>query len=71
MRPIEGIFAGWKAMLKSENQFLRDMRMSDCEKCPKFKDYWLGPVCGECGCYLEAKTRCFLCECPLGKWIVE
>jgi hypothetical protein len=24
--------------------------------------------CTACGCNLEAKTKCFSCDCPLGHW---
>lgn len=52
-------------------------RMAICNACPSL--IIEGLRCGECGCYLEIKTRCKtnrsfarpngeITHCPLGKW---
>jgi len=58
------IYQGYLAMFMGENTALRNIRMRICNDCEKKKGKW----CSECGCFLEAKTRCFICECPLDKW---
>lgn len=40
-------------------------RMAICKECPS-----LGKLnrCKECGCFMDAKTKLAITECPLGKW---
>ena len=68
MHKVENILDGWKSMIKGENTFLRDLRMDTCLNCEHRKKTIIGSFCKICGCYLEAKSRCFICECPLDKW---
>jgi len=41
-------------------------RMSTCLQCPRLIK--ATRQCKECGCFMDAKTRLFDAECPLGKW---
>lgn len=74
MRPVDTfaqVIKGWKALIMNENKLLRDLRMDDCNNCESKKKTPIGSFCKECGCYLEAKTRCFNCDCPLDKWMIK
>lgn len=42
-----------------------ELRMSTCRSCPRFNEDW----CGDCGCYLPAKTKLPAEACPAGKWL--
>jgi len=48
----------------SNDEFER--RMSICKGCPKFQPDM--SVCGECGCFLNAKARLNGMKCPMSKW---
>ena len=41
-------------------------RFRTCKNCDKFKR--VVNICGECHCFIPAKTRHIESECPLGKW---
>lgn len=41
-------------------------RMAICLTCPRLIK--ATRQCKECGCFMDAKTRLFDSECPLGKW---
>lgn len=50
-------------------------RLSICDTCKSNSKHAdpksLRPdtFCTECGCNLEAKTKCLSCDCPLKKWL--
>lgn len=44
-------------------------RMSICNDCEFLRATVSGPRCGKCGCFLNLKTRCLKCECPIQKWL--
>lgn len=64
---IKQIISGWIMWWCMENEYLRYDRMKKCNQCDKKKTF-IVDYCGECGCILQAKTRCEDCECPLNKW---
>lgn len=40
-------------------------RLAVCMECPDLRN---GTHCKLCGCYMEAKTKVALAQCPAGKW---
>lgn len=49
-------------------------RMNKCNQCEKHSKNHSTPLrpddhCVECGCNLNAKTKCLDCDCPLKKWL--
>lgn len=40
-------------------------RLDICKSCPELKTL---NVCGQCGCFMNIKTRIYWASCPLGKW---
>ena len=65
---LSDIYNGWMAYFRGENTALAKLRLRMCDVCPFKKKTWIGGFCGKCGCYLEAKARCFVCECPDDRW---
>ena len=43
----------------------RSARLDVCKSCDSLK---MGFVCGDCGCYVQAKTWLATAECPQNKW---
>lgn len=41
-------------------------RYSICQICPELIK--LTKQCKKCGCFMPAKTKLALAECPIGKW---
>lgn len=58
------IINGWFRYLFTRLNDAEQIRLDECNKCP-FKK---GITCGECGCFIMAKIKCSICECPKGKW---
>jgi hypothetical protein len=53
---------------------IHQKRMKECNRCEKHSKNHSTPFrpddhCVECGCNLNAKTKCLECECPLKKWL--
>ena len=46
-------------------------RIQVCDNCPELKGSLPWARCGVCGCFVEAKARIPISECPLGKWNAE
>ena len=73
------IYEGWKNNLfpaehmKDIIKAVSDDRLKICAMCPSHSKNHSSirpdDHCTECGCTLAAKTKCFSCECPLGKWM--
>ncbi|ASD50480.1 hypothetical protein FDI24_gp199 [Acidovorax phage ACP17] len=49
----------------AEPQVVQD-RLKTCQGCPSYRQTM--KVCGDCGCYLPAKTKFAQSTCPQGKW---
>jgi hypothetical protein len=58
------ILIAWYFWLTNRNDELARQRLKICSGCSYRK--WF--VCSQCGCPLQAKTRLFEEECPVGKW---
>jgi hypothetical protein len=59
----------WHLLLSEQyekNKELVDERLSICKQCPELIK--LTTQCKKCGCFMDAKTKLKLAECPLGKW---
>lgn len=41
-------------------------RIKVCESCDKYLKR--AKICGECKCFMPAKSRLRYADCPLGKW---
>jgi hypothetical protein len=67
MTQLEEIFIGWKNFVfrSPEHEAKSKERMKICVECPAFKS---NQKCGECGCYMPAKTRNENSKCPIDKW---
>ncbi len=76
------ILEGWRNTVIPPNEIKEVIniankhRMEVCKGCAHHSDNdpnssRLRPdvYCTNCGCNLEAKTKCLSCECPLKKWI--
>lgn len=63
---IEQIIDGWWMYItdNKDRRSMRDDRMKECKPCIHRR----GIICGDCGCFLEAKTRVYEAECPVGNW---
>ena len=68
-KKIKSIVQGWRnyfvnivSDLKYRDIFIE--RLDVCENCASRK----GHFCGECGCFIPAKTKAEDECCPLGKW---
>ena len=60
---IGQLLQGWFKMLFSPYCKAVE-RKNICLTCEKRK----GLFCGECGCVINAKVNCSMCDCPLEKW---
>ena len=40
-------------------------RIKECSKCDQLTKIY---TCKQCGCYMKAKVKFKVVECPLGKW---
>jgi hypothetical protein len=59
----------WDIFNKNIEKVVDDVqkeRMSICLQCPRLIK--ATRQCKECGCFMDAKTKLFDAECPLGKW---
>jgi len=43
-------------------------RLKICETCDKRNKF---NICKECGCFIAAKVKLEMSECPLGKWDIK
>lgn len=64
---FKGILEGaWNTVFVKESiEKVHDERMMICGSC---EHKTAKKTCGICGCFLEVKTRCLSCECPIKKW---
>jgi Family of unknown function (DUF6171) len=44
---------------------IRDARFAVCKECDRFQG---GLLCGECHCFMAAKTWLSAAACPLDRW---
>lgn len=58
------IINGWYRYFFTKLTEDEKKRTAICNDCNRRK----GIKCGQCGCYLMAKVKCSICECPIGKW---
>jgi len=58
------IVSGFLKWIFGYNPVMAKERITICHTCV----YRIGPVCGSCGCFLKAKTRDELEDCPKDKW---
>jgi len=61
---IVQILKGWVFYLFGYNDKMAHKRLNECNICPAQKKGF----CGECGCFLHAKTRLKGSICPMDKW---
>jgi len=59
---IAGAF--YRLLIEQDKPSFQQERLDICAKC----DERAGPICGNCGCFLRAKTILEEEECPIGKW---
>lgn len=59
------IILGWWFFITNRNNDLAKKRLDVCVYCP----YRVGVTCGECGCFLQAKTRVPEETCPKNLWV--
>lgn len=45
---------------------IQEERLNICESCSEFKTTL--KMCGNCGCFMEAKVKFSNTTCPLKKW---
>jgi hypothetical protein len=45
---------------------IQNSRFNICLSCPELIN--LTKQCKKCGCFMQAKTKIELAECPIGKW---
>jgi len=57
------------------SKFIQQQRLEICKECPSYQEpKFFGikiPIfqrCGECGCFLKAKTKLRFVGCPKKKW---
>lgn len=58
-----GAFQGENVLVTEE---VYATRMSVCEGCEFFRKS--DKRCGQCGCFMDAKSRFINASCPVGKW---
>lgn len=59
------IIIGWWRYFFTQMSEEEIKRKEICEGCSIRR----GIKCGDCGCFIVAKIKCPICECPKGKWI--
>lgn len=72
------IYEGWRnklippADLRETIQKVSAERLAICDSCvfhsKNHKSARLDAHCTDCGCNLDAKSRCLSCSCPKNKW---
>lgn len=78
---LSQIYEGWRnklippSHLKELIETTSKERMEICNNCElssinakNYKTLRIDVHCTNCGCTLDAKTKCLSCECPLKKW---
>lgn len=69
MVKLINIIKGWFFYLFNKHEKLATQRISICKKCKSLTHVeFLGDVCAECGCAIEAKARVRDEYCELNKW---
>ena len=73
------VLEGWRnklvppSNLKQLIEITAEQRLKVCGAChyhsKNHRSVRPDAHCTNCGCTLEAKTRCLSCRCPLDKWI--
>lgn len=43
-------------------------RVKVCESCDKYLK--MAKICGECKCFIPAKSRLRYANCPINKWVI-
>jgi hypothetical protein len=77
---LSQIYEGWRnkllppAALRELIQTTSLERILICNECPLHSRHHNTPIrpddhCTDCGCNLDAKTKCLSCDCPKGKWM--
>ena len=63
---LRSILDGWKHLIWKDEEVERiaTERAKVCAECRFNKN----SICKECGCYIPAKARSIVEECPLSKW---
>jgi len=66
MKQLKHIIHGWWLFLTDDKKTyqLSKKRMDICKPCDQRKKQF----CGDCGCFLPAKTRIEEEVCPISKW---
>ena len=72
IKQIKQMLEGWANVVFNSEEELSAHRMKICNECEyistKHKTLRPDVHCTNCGCTLNAKTRCASCQCPIGKW---
>jgi hypothetical protein len=70
MEELRAIIEGWVNLFLERNERLAAYRLDICKECEHIgRGELTGDViCNVCGCYLRAKTRQRVKNCPEGKW---
>jgi hypothetical protein len=55
----------WKTRKFKTTKEIADYRLKICEACPELSST---RNCNVCGCFVDAKTKLLVSECPLKKW---
>lgn len=73
MQQSKEIYEGFRNLIKAKLSLsdedienMARLRYNICLECKSRKK--ISNICGECGCYLPAKTRSETSECPLKYW---
>lgn len=61
---LHRIFTGFYLILQGHDAKYAIDRRLICKKCELRK----GLICGECGCFINAKVQVEEEECPVNKW---
>lgn len=64
MKKLFNILKGWFIFMFYKRSEMAKARLVICFQCPLRK----GIICGDCGCFLKAKTELDDEVCPVGKW---
>lgn len=69
MVKLINIIKGWFFYLFNKHEKLAKQRIATCKECKSLMHVeFLGDVCAECGCVIEAKARVIDEHCELNKW---
>lgn len=65
---IRNIFLGWLLKIFRIKNDLASKRLNICNTCEHRVNTYLGHICDQCGCVLDAKTRVEDEYCEMNKW---